>query len=130
MCDKVFSLKQIDIFDSINFDFENFSNPRKNIFWYHIWLTRRRFYNLCSLYQLSFLHSRYLKQFCGSDLQSVLHLYLCHDNQPIGGVSAKPLFKDSAKGIYKNQSRTADLILELLLTWNSRSRKYLNKYSL
>ena len=35
----------------------------------------------------------YLMQFSGSFSQSVLHLNLSHDIQPMGGVLANPLFK-------------------------------------
>ena len=51
----------------------------------------------------------------GSFLQSVLHLNRCHASQPIGGVSASPLFRASQPR-NEEMARTVNTISSQLIT--------------
>ncbi len=55
-------------------------------------------------------------QFSGSFLQSVLHLNRSQDIQPIGGVSARPLSRQSADFTRQLKARNARIMLNLKLS--------------
>jgi len=80
-------------------------------------------------FRFACLDLTYLRQFKGSFWQSVLHLNLSQDIQPMGGVLLKPLSKEEARGKVKKATSFHIVVSTqidpiLIIRTTERGKKY------